>query len=209
MRHVHRDGAVAEVASEARLPVVLEARREQRVERGVERRVGHLSDVRPDGRGHVEERLDHLLALVDRPAQHGTARHTFLKCHSSGRNGSGGARWKPTKPPKSSGASAMILAVERAARRRPGRPGMQSALRRRRRPGACGTRTSSRRRSCRLRPAAPRTGRRDHVSLAVTTWPSASDDLGGRGGCRRTARTCVRGSRCRRRGSGRRCRSSR
>ena len=66
------DRAVAELACEARLPIALEPGGQERVERRVERGVGHRAHVRTHRLHHVEERLDHLLALFDRagPARH-------------------------------------------------------------------------------------------------------------------------------------------
>jgi hypothetical protein len=66
------DGVVAQLGHEVGLPVVLQAGRDQSVEGGVQRRVRHGPDVLGHHRGHVVQRLEGGLALVQwaRPAGH-------------------------------------------------------------------------------------------------------------------------------------------
>ena len=63
---------VGQLLHEARLPVVLQAGRHQRVERAVQRRVRHRPHELGDDRRHVVERLERRLALLERsrPARH-------------------------------------------------------------------------------------------------------------------------------------------
>ena len=74
MLHVHRDGLVGQAGGVGGLPVVLQARRHQRVEGAVQRGVRHLADHLGDRRGDVPEALDQPLPLARRsPVQHDTS----------------------------------------------------------------------------------------------------------------------------------------
>ena len=70
MLHVRGDRIVGELLHEARLPVVLEAGGDERIERAVQRRVRRRTDELCDHGRHIVERFEHLLTLLDgaRPA---------------------------------------------------------------------------------------------------------------------------------------------
>ena len=64
MLDVRGDRLVGQLFDEVRLPVQLEARRVQPVERGVQRRVWHGADALRKDRRHVVQRFERALALV-------------------------------------------------------------------------------------------------------------------------------------------------
>ena len=208
MIHVHRDGFVAEVAGEARLPVVLEAQRGAAGRRGVERRIGHRADMGADRFDDVEERLDHLLALVEwtGPARH---RETdVLEMPFLGQERERRREMEADEAAQLLGGLSDVLAVEAQhfvgpvdrIRDRTAidvRDRVQSVLER-------GDDTEVAATS----PQGP-----EQIFVLVLAGGHhlsiGGDDFSGHRGCRTTVRTCATDIRCHHRGSTRRSRSSR